>query len=100
MHPLQALKKNGAKPTGCAGKRRTILFLLILSLGLAGCKSNPAPTGNGSNQSSNTTTPATSTTPAPTPPAQAIAFDGGRAYEHVRKQVEIGPRPAGSTELA
>lgn len=101
MHPLQALKKNGAKPIGCAGKRRTLLFLLILSLGLAGCKSNPpAPTGNGSNQSSNTTTPAASTTPASTPAAQDIAFDGGRAYEHVRKQVEIGPRPAGSTELA
>jgi Zn-dependent M28 family amino/carboxypeptidase len=29
-----------------------------------------------------------------------MAFDGERAFEHVRKQVEMGPRPAGSAELA
>jgi len=30
----------------------------------------------------------------------AVAFNGERAMEHVRKQVEIGPRPPGSAELA
>jgi Zn-dependent M28 family amino/carboxypeptidase len=30
----------------------------------------------------------------------AVAFNGERALEHVRKQVEIGPRPPGSPELA
>jgi Zn-dependent M28 family amino/carboxypeptidase len=35
---------------------------------------------------------------AATPEARA-AFDGERAFEHVRKMVEIGPRPAGSAEL-
>jgi glutaminyl-peptide cyclotransferase len=30
------------------------------------------------------------------PAAQAPRFDGKRAYEHVRKIVDIGPRPAGS----
>lgn len=40
----------------------------------------------------------------PTPGAQAAAparpaFDGARAFEHVRRMVEIGPRPAGSDEL-
>lgn len=29
-----------------------------------------------------------------------MAFDGARAFEHVRRQVEMGPRPAGSSELA
>ncbi len=40
-------------------------------------------------------------TPQPAPSATpAVAFDGQRAFEHVRKQVEFGPRPAGSAELA
>jgi len=29
----------------------------------------------------------------------APAFDGGRAYEHIRQMVAIGPRPAGSAAL-
>jgi Zn-dependent M28 family amino/carboxypeptidase len=28
-----------------------------------------------------------------------LAFDGGRAYEHIRQMVTIGPRPAGSAAL-
>jgi Zn-dependent M28 family amino/carboxypeptidase len=32
--------------------------------------------------------------------AKAREFDGARAFEHVRKLVEIGPRPVGSTALA
>jgi hypothetical protein len=40
-----------------------------------------------------------STTPQATP-TPVVAFDGERAFEHVRRQVEIGPRPAGSAELA
>ncbi|MEO6393483.1 MAG: M28 family metallopeptidase [Pyrinomonadaceae bacterium] len=58
-----------------------ILLLLPLML-LAGCNS-PAPAP----------TPASPKGPATT------AFDGKRAFEHVRKQVEFGPRPAGSAEL-
>ena len=34
------------------------------------------------------------------PIAGAIAFNGERAMEHVRKQIEFGPRPPGSLELA
>jgi glutaminyl-peptide cyclotransferase len=33
-------------------------------------------------------------------PAPASGFDGARAFEHVRKQVAFGPRPAGSPALA
>jgi glutaminyl-peptide cyclotransferase len=36
---------------------------------------------------------------ANTPSAAKSDFDGDRAFEHVRKQVEFGPRPAGSAEL-
>jgi len=34
------------------------------------------------------------------PGMAAPAFDGSRAYEHVRRLVEIGPRPAGSEGIA
>jgi hypothetical protein len=37
---------------------------------------------------------------APTPIASAVAFNGERALEHVRKQLDFGPRPPGSAELA
>ena len=37
----------------------------------------------------------------PTPPvASAVGFNGERAMTHARKQVEFGPRPPGSPELA
>ena len=42
------------------------------------------------------TRPATESTVVP----GAVAFNGERAMDHVRKQVEIGPRPPGSPELA
>jgi hypothetical protein len=100
------LRLNGLMQTGKAftkkTERRVItrlgsrapLFLLILSFVLAGCtnKTTPQPAAN---SSGNQTAAAT-----PTPAPQAATFDGGRAFEHVRKQVEIGPRPAGSPELA
>ncbi len=43
-------------------------------------------------------------TEGPAPPSASSApaksaFDGDRAFEQVRKQVEFGPRPAGSAEL-
>ena len=34
------------------------------------------------------------------PPKATDAFDGSRAFEHVRQQVDFGARPAGSAELA
>lgn len=38
-------------------------------------------------------------TAAAKPPAQAPAFDSGKAYEHLRQMVLLGPRPAGSAAL-
>jgi len=40
-------------------------------------------------------TPASSVSPA----GSGVEFDGERALEHIRKQVDFGPRPAGSAEL-
>jgi glutaminyl-peptide cyclotransferase len=37
--------------------------------------------------------------PPPESPKTSSDFDGERAFAHVRKQVEFGPRPAGSAEL-
>lgn len=37
---------------------------------------------------------------APTAARLAVSFNGERALSHVRKQVEFGPRPPGSPELA
>lgn len=73
------------------------LLLLFPTLALSGC-----PGGQTKNEmNTNATQPSPAASPAPT---AAIAvnnsFDGQRAFEHVRKQVEIGPRPAGSAELA
>ncbi|HLJ20615.1 MAG TPA: hypothetical protein VKU84_10470, partial [Stellaceae bacterium] len=31
--------------------------------------------------------------------APAVTFDSGRAWEHLRQMVAIGPRPAGSPEI-
>src|SRR4051812_32824638 len=31
--------------------------------------------------------------------AATVAFDGGRAYEHMRQLVSFGPRPAGSPAI-
>jgi glutaminyl-peptide cyclotransferase len=76
-----------------ARMRKALLLALFMlaALSLHGCKTEPA--GNVASRNANTQQP------TPTPPA-AIAFDGDRAFEHVRKQVEFGPRPAGSAELA
>src|SRR5437016_3129723 len=62
-----------------------LAFVLILPLLLLGCPSSTNKPADGS------TPPAAST--------EKSNFDGDRAFEHVRKQVEFGPRPPGSAEL-
>lgn len=56
---------------------------------LLGCPS-------GGNRSANGNSPAPGATDVP---RRVSDFDGDRAFEHVRKQVELGPRPPGSPEL-
>lgn len=57
-----------------------VLTLLFLLLGCPGSTNKPVDGAS------------------PSPPAKSD-FDGDRAFEQVRKQVEFGPRPAGSAEL-
>src|SRR5215510_5547386 len=65
----------------------SIAFASLLLL--LGCPSN-------SNKPTETNV-ATNTSTAPV--AAKSDFDGDRAFEHVRKQVQFGPRPPGSPEL-
>jgi hypothetical protein len=65
-----------------------VAVLLVTALVFTGC-----PGGGNKEGGANTNAATPSVTPAPS------AFDGDRAFEHVRKQVEFGPRPAGSAEL-
>ncbi|MFN2533581.1 MAG: hypothetical protein ABR555_20055, partial [Pyrinomonadaceae bacterium] len=63
----------------------TIIFAFILPISLTGCPGK--------------TTQPSDVSPPSSPAKSASDFDGNRAFEHVRKQVEFGPRPAGSAEL-
>ena len=64
-----------------------LAFAVMMPLSLLGCPSNK-------NQPSATMPTANSPAPKTT-----TDFDADRAFEHVRKQVEFGSRPAGSAEL-
>ena len=64
------------------------LFVMLL---LVGC-----PSGANKSSNSNSATPSSSSSPVT---SGYSGFDGQRAFEHVRKQVEFGPRPPGSPEL-
>ena len=84
-----------------SGSRRflTQLALTLCLLGLpallTGCPRND---GKPDTRIGISERPAASPSPAMVP--GAVAFNGERAMDHVRKQVEIGPRPPGSPELA
>ncbi len=84
-----------------SGSRRflTQLALTLCVLGLpallTGCPKND---GRPDTRIGISERPAASPSPAMVP--GAVAFNGERAMDHVRKQVEIGPRTPGSPELA
>src|SRR5437588_1454023 len=80
------------------GERHTRLefalaFTLLFPLMFIACP------GNGSRNQQPVQNVATNTASTASP-SSGTAFDANRAFEHVRKQVEFGPRPAGSAELA
>ena len=73
------------QPLGYFSRSMLIIVSLAFSLLLLGCPSTPnRPT------EVNTSSP---------PAAAKSDFDGDKAFEFVRKQVEFGARPAGSPEL-
>jgi len=67
------------------------LLLCVACLGTLAC----AKDGVASKSSS----PDANTTPTAEPQKKTTAFDGERALNHVKAQVEFGPRPAGSAAL-
>lgn len=71
-----------------------VLCLLTVSLFLIACPKNDTPP----NVRIATSSRAEETSPAVVP--GAVAFNGERAMQHVKKQVDIGPRIPGSPELA
>jgi glutaminyl-peptide cyclotransferase len=76
-----------------AAKCARVLSLFVLALAAAACPRNdkgPGPRVSVSDRPAEATTPVSSLT----------AFNGERAMDHVRKQLEFGPRIAGSAQLA
>lgn len=73
-------------PTRTAYRFLALAIVLLVPFLLLGCPSTTNKPGDGVASAS------------PASPAKSD-FDGNRAFEHVRKQVEFGPRPAGSAEL-
>lgn len=77
------------------GTRRSALVLIVLTLPLllTGCpKEDRQPNARMSSGRADRSNPAVV--------PSAVAFNGERALDHVKKQVEIGPRISGSPELA
>jgi hypothetical protein len=88
-------KEQAAPRARLARTSFTSLLILTLPLFFLAC---PGSDKKGNSNGSANVQPNASPTPAT---SQArLSIDGERAFEHVRKQVEIGPRPAGSAELA
>src|SRR5712692_3337219 len=81
---------------GASGKRRSFMLGLVLAAPVLfiACPKNEQPGVRGG--MSSRPQPADSAAPIP----GAVAFNGERAMEHVRKQLDFGPRPPGSPELA
>jgi glutaminyl-peptide cyclotransferase len=77
-----------------APKFARLLCLLVLTLVVGACPRNDQ--GLNGPRSSVSERPAETNSPIP----GATAFNGERAMDHVRKQIEIGPRVAGSEQLA
>ncbi|MDX6385060.1 MAG: hypothetical protein QOK48_2633 [Blastocatellia bacterium] len=78
-----ARRFSSAEPLTKWSRFLVLVGVLTLPLLLLACPSGPSKT---------------SEAPPPTPLAKS-EFDGDRAFELVRKQVEFGPRPPGSAEL-
>jgi hypothetical protein len=74
--------------------RRGLTLAAVALFGLAGCRAGSAEAPVAQHPA-----PAKTGQPVEAAPARS-PFDGARAFEHVRRQVAFGPRPAGSPQLA
>jgi glutaminyl-peptide cyclotransferase len=71
----------------------SVLLLVCITLLFAACPKNQKPPRQPRIGISTDSPPATRLPPIPTP------FNGERALDHARKQIEFGPRPPGSLQL-
>jgi len=93
--PPYANAPRRALPFGSLNRARVLVLFSLLPLVFAACNGN-TPNNNNNARGNTSASPAGSVAATDARPA----FDGQRAFEHVRRMVEIGPRPAGSAELA
>ena len=75
-----------------ARRYAAVSILGVVPLLFGGCPRKEMPPG--------TRVGVSSTAPSPTPPPIASAFNGERAMAHAKKQIEFGPRPPDTVELA
>ena len=71
----------------------TKMAVLVAPLLFIGCPKDPPPPRPRASVS-------TSSRPAPTSPPIVAGFNGERAMDHVKKQIDFGPRPPESQQLA
>jgi glutaminyl-peptide cyclotransferase len=71
----------------------TKMAVLVAPLLFIGCPKDPPPPRPRASVS-------TSSRPVPTSPPIVAAFNGERAMDHVKKQIDFGPRPPESQQLA
>src|SRR5215207_6933992 len=80
------------KGNGITNRRGLLAILILLPVLCTACpKNDPPPRPRAT----------ISTSPRSTSPGKSVvaAFNGERAMDHVRKQIDFGPRPPGSPEL-
>lgn len=85
--------------------RFRLTYFLLVALALSACKRSAQPgatppSGDGTGEpGSSSVTTIKRQPPAPPPAELWKEFSGDKAFAEVRKQVDIGPRPAGSPEI-
>lgn len=82
------------KVNGTANRLVLLAIMLLMPLLFAACPKKEPPVRPRAGIST-TSRPVVSASPA-----SATAFNGERAMDHVRKQIEIGPRPPGTPQAA
>jgi hypothetical protein len=95
---MSETREERKQENGKRQSRQTVMllgFALFLPLLFCACPKDDGPPNVRGGMSS---VPQPTVTAAPIP--GAVAFNGERAFEHVKKQVDFGPRPPGSPELA
>jgi len=80
------------KSRSVSSRLSAIALIGPLSLIISGCPKNEAPP--------NPHIGVSTSSPPPAQPSIPVSFNGERAMEHVRKQIDFGPRPPDSPELA